>query len=186
VTHHSFDKKLATKVLYQFYIENRKKNLNKLISDFPVKIEIVLRADLKDKQAFIVLWDDHDFIIKLPAITLGLNRYFLVCHELGHAIFKLNGISHVGMGDGYWLREAWCESFAVAMVLALFDINVFENYKQPFLFFNGYRIPAKQEKGGVNRSTARMICKFYRNSKMPELLVELVKTFGGVHQQSLF
>lgn len=126
------DTSSAAPILYEHYNRFKGKTFSAILSELPVKVKVRLDPKLGGGNALV---DMLSYTIQLPVINNQHKLYFLACHELAHIILKFHDFVHVGYGPGYWIQEAWCDNFAIALTLAHFDIEAIGQFENPKKFF---------------------------------------------------
>ncbi len=151
-------------ILFEYFQSIRHKKLDEVLDEFPIKIKIERRLGLKLDGALLSMIDDREWLIEIPlGCSSTYMQYFLIYHELAHAVLKINGIVNIRMNRGYWIQEAWCDNFALAKVLAMFGLETIVRVEDSVKFFSA----TDQENDGIGRNIAmaKMIDGFCKDTE---------------------
>ncbi|HEY4527670.1 MAG TPA: hypothetical protein VJL09_01350 [Candidatus Paceibacterota bacterium] len=112
------EKKNAASILLQNYLEYREKGSVEICEQLRIRIRRDEVLDKRESRLSMPTEERNWCVIFLPqnSESLELDAY-LIYHELAH-YFLLDGkIAHISFKNSpdYWVEEAWCENFALAM-----------------------------------------------------------------------
>lgn len=157
---------LATPILYEYYCRFKGKTFTIILTELPIKAKVQFEPGLVDGDALV---DLRNYTIQLPATNSQHKLYFLACHELAHIILKLNDFVHIIIGQGYWIQEAWCDNFALALTLAHFGIEVISQSENKETFFSiGVGARDKDSRNAVVAQQIKTLCHDLETS--PQLI----------------
>lgn len=123
----------ALSVLYECYEELREKSVRSICDALSISIETAYFLGPKDARLCRHL-EDYWFI-KLPEnLHSGAWQDYMVCHELGHFFLLTEGFIAPLDHDEYCTTEAWCDTFAAAIVLYQYCLVAISN--EEFLSFS--------------------------------------------------
>jgi len=163
---------LVAPILHGYYHRFRGKNLSTIFAELPVKAKLQFEPRLNDGDALV---DLRSYVIQLPAINNAYKLYFLVCHELAHIILDLHDFAHIIIGPGYWLQEAWCDNFALALTLAHLGIETIGQSENIETFFSvGMGV---MDKNSRNATVAQQIKTFCHGLEMSPPLMRFCESF---------
>jgi Zn-dependent peptidase ImmA (M78 family) len=166
---------LAAPILYEYYQKFKGKKLSDILNGFPVKIVIRLKPELGFYGASLYTYVRDEWLMHLPANSSEPMRYFLAFHELAHAVLKINGFANVTFQPGYWIQEAWCDNFALALTFSTFGIEVITRPEDAIEFFGA----TSEAKSGSARNTAmsQRLDGFCNGNGLPSELFFLRQSF---------
>jgi len=100
-----------------------------------IKIKLEVSPKFGPKEASLFYWHQQRlWNILLPEVGFGIYADFLAYHELAHFFLLTNNIPAPFGSKEYWILEGWCNNFAVAMILARFDIKAVSE-EDKFIYF---------------------------------------------------
>ena len=117
------------------------------------------------------------YLIAVSVFDTKLKSDFIAYHELAHCFLLREHIPAPLGNEEYWVVEAWCDNFTLAMMLACFGVDIMPRDNLPEFFNIGAELT---DGNAIDAAIVKRLKKYLEGREISPELEEFCNTFQKI------